>query len=168
MTITELVAKENIEKDNPFEGCEIKTELTLERISEIANSVSLILFNGETGAYRPLFKEFAIRLVIMRSILGIEMDEEYDLNDIYKTFMGVELYQKFLSVVATKLEYDFNVLLKTINEYIENEVYNTRKAIKDINKQIVDTLAALFSNEAFIKLLENVPVDVDEDDEVKD
>lgn len=164
MTITELIAKENIEKENPFEGCEINTELTLERLAEIANGVNMILFNSETGAYRPLFKEFAIRLMTMRSILGIEMGEDYNIGDIYKAIMSNELSDKFEIVVVRNLEYNYYDLLSTIGDYIENEVYMARQGIKDVNSQIIDTLTALFNNEAFINILENVPVDAVEED----
>lgn len=160
-----MTIKEFIDNKNRFGEFEINTTLSVKDLVEISKGTALILFNTENGNFRPLFRRFGIRLTILRHIFGIDLGTDYDLEDVFGVIMSRDFMDRFNNEVVPKLDYDYNELCATINEYIDDELYKVRKGIKDINTQVIDTLYTLFSNEAFIEMLNKIPIEALEENE---
>lgn len=162
MTINEFIAKENLDKENPFEGCNIIEKFGINEYTAVASAAEKIIFNEETNLYRALFREFAVRLSIMNVVLNIEMsNDEYELDDVFQAIMCSGLWQKFYKLVGEKVIPDFASIIKGINTYLDDEVEKNRAGTRKLVEEVANTLVALVESESFQKMLETIEVEED-------
>lgn len=159
MTITEFISTENINKENPFENCTPIKRIGLNEYIDIAEAAINIAFNTETGKYRPLFREMAVRVAIISRILDLEIDEDYDVDRLFEVVMTSGIYTRFFEEIALKIAPDMYSIEDGIHEYIDDKIEQLRIGGKNLDEKIIDTLINLLNNEAFQTIIEQITID---------
>lgn len=158
MTITEFISQENTNKENPFEGCDIKKTIGIDDYINMAKAAESIAFNAETKTYRSLFREMAIRTGIIGVILNLEMDDGYDIDRLFEVIICSNLYDKFFAEVALKVAPDMYAIIDGIEEYLDDKVAALRSNNLSTEQEALNTLTNLLNNEAFQNILEQIAV----------
>lgn len=159
MTINEFITKENLAKKNQFEDCEIIKKFGMNEYMNVAVAAEKILFNEETNLYRALFREFAVRLSVMSTMLNLEMSDEYELGDVFEVVMCSGIWDKFINNVAKKVVPDIISIIAGVNTYLDDEVEKNRLGTRKFAEEVLNTLVTLLDSEGFQKLLETIDVE---------
>ena len=159
MTINEFITKENLTKKNPFENCAVIEKFGMNEYMNVAVAAEKILFNEETNLYRALFREFAVRLSVMSTMLNLEMSDEYELGDVFEVVMCSGIWDKFITNVAKKVVPDISSVIAGVNTYLDDEVEKNRLGTRKFAEEVLNTLVTLLDSDAFQKLLETIDVE---------
>lgn len=163
MTLKEFMSKENMEKDNPFEGCEVLEKIKYSDYVNMTKAAVAALFNEEDNSFRPLSREMMVRFAVMTIMLNLtNEDNEYkDIDELFDTLICSDFYNRFYNEVALKVAPNMDMVVKGINDYIDHRVKYTMQS-NNTDAKVLDTLIGLLGSESFMQLLEQIPIDESE------
>ena len=115
MTLKEFMSKENMEKDNPFEGCEVLEKIKYSDYVNMTRAAVAALFKEDDNSFRPLSREMMVRFAVMTVVLNLTEIDGYDDIDADPTTddptSEAEFYLvKGLNVVETWQKWDLSGL----------------------------------------------------------
>ena len=158
MTLKEFMSKENMEKDNPFEGCEVLEKIKYSDYVNMTKAAVAALFNEEED-----FTEMMVRFAVMTVMLNLTNDDnEYsDIDELFDALICSDFYNRFYNEVALKVAPNMDMVVKGINDYIDHRVKYTMQS-NNTDAKVLDTLIGLLGSESFMQLLEQIPIDESE------
>lgn len=162
MTLKEFMSKENMEKDNPFEGCEVLEKIKYSDYVNMTRAAVAALFKEDDNSFRPLSREMMVRFAVMTVVLNLtEIDGYNDINTLFDTLICSDFYDRFYNEVALKVAPNMDAVVQGINSYIDYRVKFTMQS-NNTDAKVLDTLIGLLGSESFMQLLEQIPVDESE------
>ena len=159
MTLKDFMSKENMEKDNPFEGCNVKDKIKYGDYVDMTRLAAAGLFKEDDGSFRPLSRELMIRLAIVEIMLGLTEPENFtDVDILFDVLICSDFYDRFYNEVALKVAPGMDNVVKGINEFIDYKIKVNMQS-NNTDGKVLDTLVGLLGNESFLQILEQIPLD---------